>query len=145
MWTNSCSHKENSSIRPQEATNVRNLRKRYVNYKRLSELRIRIIRKDIEEENEEPRDSPTLIAHIIVSGVKPVQPIFITKRWIVDPLDPSTYKRLVNASGSATSGYHCENRLEPIRTNGIRATRDTDDSVDLRIIVHDFSEMHNIS
>ena len=31
-------------------------------------------------------------AHIIVNGIKMVQPIFITKRWIVDPMDLATYK-----------------------------------------------------
>ena len=65
-----------------QATNVRNLRKRYANYKGLPELRIRRIREDIEEEHEEPRDSPTSIAHIFVNGVKPVQPIFIRRHTI---------------------------------------------------------------
>ena len=67
-------------MRSQEETNIRNLWKRCANYKRLLGLRIRRIREDIEEEHEEPRDRPTSIAHIIVGEVKPVHPIFITKR-----------------------------------------------------------------
>jgi hypothetical protein len=70
----------NAAMRSQEETNIRNLWKRYENYKRLPELRIRRIREDIEEEHEALRDSPTSIAHIFENGVKPVQPIFITKR-----------------------------------------------------------------
>ena len=88
----------NVAIRSQGETSVRNLRKRYANYKRLPELSIRRIRKNIEEEHEETHDSPTSISHIIGSEVKPVQPIFISKRWIEDPLHPTTYIRLVNTS-----------------------------------------------
>ena len=62
-----------------------------------SRVALRRICEDIEGEHEDPRDSPTLIAHIFVNGIKPVPSIFITKRWIVHPLDPATYIRLVNA------------------------------------------------
>jgi len=86
----------NAAMRSQEKMNVRNLQKRYANYKRLLGLRIRRIREDIEEEHEEPRDRPTSIAHIIAGEVKPVQPIFITKRW-TRTLDPAIYIRLVDA------------------------------------------------
>ena len=77
----------NEAMRSQEETNVRNLRKRYANYKRLPE-RMRRKREKIEEDDEEPRDSPTSIAHIIVSEVKPVQPIFITKEMDRGPSGP---------------------------------------------------------
>ena len=49
-------------MRSQEETNVRNLRKRYANYKRLPELRIRRIRENIEEEHQ-PRQSHFGSAH----------------------------------------------------------------------------------
>jgi hypothetical protein len=69
------------------------------------------IRKDVEEEHEEPHDSPSPRAYIIVIGI---------------------------SSGErhrAASKWHRENRLQPIRFNGIRATRDTDGSVVLRLQV----------
>ena len=67
------------------------------------------IRKDIEEEHEEPHDSPLPRAYIIVIGISSGERHGAASRW------------------------HRENRLQPIRFNGIRATRDTDDSVVLRL------------
>ena len=43
---------------------MKNLRKRYANYKRLPELQIRKIHEDIEDEHEKPRDSSTSIAQM---------------------------------------------------------------------------------
>ena len=59
------------------------------------------IRKDIEEEHEEPHDSPSPRAFIIVIGISSGERHRAASRW------------------------HRENRLQPIRFNGIRATRDT--------------------
>ena len=67
----------NAALRSQEATNEKPLRKRYANYTRLPELRRKRISDTILEEHEEPRDSPTSIAHIFAIKVKPVQPIFM--------------------------------------------------------------------
>ena len=67
----------NAALRSQEATNEKPLRKRYANYTRLPELRRKRISDTILEEHEEPRDSPTSIAHIIAIKIKPVQPIFM--------------------------------------------------------------------
>ena len=71
--------------------------------------------------SKKPRDSPTPIAHIIVNGI------------------------CLGERHEAASRWHRENRLQPMRFNGIRVTRDTDDSVVLRIIEHDLGDRHNIS
>ena len=72
-----------AAMRSQEVTNEKNLRKRNANYTRLPELHRRLISDTIQEEHEEPRDSPISIAHLFSIKVKPVQPIFMTKKWIV--------------------------------------------------------------
>ena len=65
---------------------------RYEKYTRLPELRRRRISDTIQEEHEEPRDSPTSLAHMFAIKVKMIQPIFMTKKRIVDP---KTYIRFV--------------------------------------------------
>ena len=67
------------------------------------------IRKDVEEEHEEHHDSPSPRAYIIVIGISSGERHRAASRW-----------------------YH-ENLLQLIRFNGIRATRDTDGSVVLRL------------
>ena len=88
----------NAALRSQEANNEKTLRTRYANYTRLPELRRKRISDTILEEHEEPRDSPTSIAHMYAIKVQPVQPIFMANKWITDPLDPGTYMRLVKTS-----------------------------------------------